>query len=166
MDVRPGYKQTAIGTIPEDWEVVTLGSLVEPDAPIRYGVVQIGADTPNGIPIVPIKYIKEIGGAQLTKSSPIIEARFVGSRIAAGDVLISVKGTIGRVGIVPSGFKGNIAREIARLRIEPEGCPEFVMHQLEGEHTQRRINDAVVGTTRLEFSIAAVRKFEIAVPET
>ncbi|MBY6243429.1 restriction endonuclease subunit S [Methylosinus sp. Sm6] len=77
-----------------------------------------------------------------------------------------MKGTIGRVGIVPDHFEGNIAREIARLRIKNEEYPRFVMCQLEGNHTQRRINDAVVGTTRLEFSISAVRKFAIAMPSS
>lgn len=27
MDVRPGYKQTEVGLIPEDWEVMTLGDI-------------------------------------------------------------------------------------------------------------------------------------------
>jgi type I restriction enzyme S subunit len=75
-----------------------------------------------------------------------------------------VKGTIGRVGVVPEGFEGNIAREIARIRLRDGFSPTFVASQLESDETQRRILEAVVGTTRLEFSIAAVRSFQVAVP--
>lgn len=165
-EVGPGYKQTEVGVIPDDWEVSALGSLVSETAPIRYGVVQIGPDVSGGVPIVPIKYLKGIATSVLHRSAREIEGRFAGSRVRGSDVLISVKGTVGRVGVVPDGFEGNIAREIARVRLRSGVEPLFVAFQLESGHTQQRINEAVVGTTRLEFSIAAVRQFEIALPSS
>jgi len=29
MEVKPGYKQTEVGLIPEDWNVTTIGSVAE-----------------------------------------------------------------------------------------------------------------------------------------
>lgn len=81
-----------------------------------------------------------------------------------GDVLISVKGTIGEVGVVPNGFEGNIAREIARIRPKPDCDAHFLSYQLKADHTQRRIESKVVGSTRFEFSIHAVKDFLIALP--
>jgi type I restriction enzyme S subunit len=75
-----------------------------------------------------------------------------------------VKGTIGNVGVVPGGFEGNIAREIARIRPKPNCDADFLSFQLQADHTQRRIDGKVVGSTRLEFSIHAVRDFLIALP--
>lgn len=166
MELRAGYKQTGIGVIPEDWDVVSLQAIADEKAPIRYGVVQIGPDTSDGTPIVPIKYIRQIDTAPLARASKSIEERYAASRVQGGDVLISVKGTIGRVGLVPDGFEGNIAREIARIRAREDMDARFVALQLEADHTQRRICDAVVGTTRLEFSIAAVRDFRISLPSS
>ena len=111
-----GYVSTKIGVVPSDWEVVSLDALADPAAPIRYGVVQIGPHTPGGIPIVPIKHVRRIGKVPLHHASSEIEAPYAGSRVKGGDVLISVKGTIGEVGVVPDGFDGNIAREIARIQ--------------------------------------------------
>src|SRR5207249_7972200 len=56
------------------------------------------------------------------------------------------------------------SRELARLRLKPEYSDEYVAQQLEADGTQARIKKAVVGTTRLEFSIATLRKFALAVP--
>ena len=134
-----GYKATKIGTVPSSWDVVRLEEVTDPSAPIRYGVVQIGPDTPGGVPIVPIKHIRRIGDVPLHHASPEIEAPYAGSRVKGGDVLVSVKGTIGDVGVVPDGFKGNIAREIARIRPKPDYDAEFLALQLEADHTQRRI---------------------------
>ncbi len=161
---KAAYKQTEVGLIPEDWQCITTAELVEPDAPICYGVVQVGRNTDNGVPIVAIKYVKAIAYAPLHRTALALERPYSRSRVRRGDVLISIKGTIGRVGVVPTGFKGNISRELARLRPRPEYSGAYVAHQLEAGATQARISKEVVGTTRLEFSIATLRKFVLAFP--
>jgi type I restriction enzyme, S subunit len=166
MVVKPGYKQTDVGVIPEDWHTESVADLVEPTAPICYGVVQVGQHTESGVPIVAIKFVKEIARAPLHRTATSLEQPYARSRPKGGDVLISIKGTIGAVGIVPNGFKGNISRELARLRIGKNTCAEYIAHQLEASATQKRIMRSVVGTTRLEFSIATLRKFQLPLPPT
>jgi type I restriction enzyme, S subunit len=166
VELKPGYKHTEAGIIPEDWDTVSTANIVETDSPICYGVVQVGQDTHNGVPIVAIKYVKEIDSAPLHRTSITLERPFARSRVRGGDVLISIKGTIGRVGIVPKGFEGNISRDLARLRPNEKYSSEYIAYQLEAGHTQERISRAVVGTTRLEFSITALRQFKLAVPST
>ncbi|MDQ8180362.1 restriction endonuclease subunit S [Pelagicoccus sp. SDUM812005] len=166
MAVKNGYKQTEVGEIPEDWSFKPLVELVKSDSPICYGVVQVGRNVDGGVPIVAIKYVKEIGCANLHKTEPFLEKPYQRSRVSAGDVLISIKGTIGRVGVVPEGFNGNISRELARLRIDSTNSPQYVAQQLESASTQSRIASATVGTTRLEFSIATVKSFAIPLPPT
>lgn len=113
-----------------------------------------------------IKFVKEIAHAPLHRTAISLEKPYARSRPRGGDVLISIKGTIGRVGIVPNGFQGNISRELARLRISQDNCSEYIAHQLEASATQERIMRAVVGTTRLEFSIATLRQFQLPIPPT
>ncbi len=166
MEVRAGYKRTEVGVIPEDWQTVAATDIVDPNAPICYGVVQVGRDVDNGVPIVAIKFVKKIGSAHLHRTSRDLERPYARSRVKSSDVLISIKGTIGRVGLVPDGFEGNISRELARLRLREGYCSEYIAHQLEGDSTQARISRSVVGTTRLEFSIATLRQFELLVPSS
>ena len=150
--------------VPEGWKSTTLEEIADANSPIRYGVVQIGEDTDGGIPIVPIKFIDAIESSILHRTSQTIERKYANSRIQGGDVLISVKGTIGAVGIVPNGFVGNIAREIARIRPSLGYDSSYVAFQLQADATQQRIENLTVGTTRREFSIHAVRAFTIDVP--
>jgi type I restriction enzyme S subunit len=166
MELKPGYKQSGVGVIPGDWDVEVTTDLVEANSPICYGVVQVGQDTHDGIPIVAIKYLKDIGNSPLHRTSTALEQPYARSRVRGGDVLISIKGTIGRVGIVPEGFEGNISRDLARMRPNEEHCAEYIAQQLQARTTQERISRAAVGTTRLEFSIAALRQFELPVPST
>lgn len=166
MELMPGHKHSESGVIPEDWKSTAIATLIEPTSPICYGVVQVGQYTDSGVPIVAIKYVKEISHAPLHRTAQSLEQPYSRSRVRGGDVLISIKGTIGRVGIVPTGFEGNISRELARLRINKGICAEYVAHQLEAGTTQDRIMRSVVGTTRLEFSIAVLRQFELPIPPT
>jgi hypothetical protein len=69
MEVRQGYKQTAVGVIPEDWQTVAATDFVDPNAPICYGVVQVGRDVDTGVPIVAIKFVKVIGSAPLHRTA-------------------------------------------------------------------------------------------------
>jgi type I restriction enzyme S subunit len=47
--LKPGYKQTEVGVIPEDWVVKTLGDMVNKERPICYGIVQTGKSIDNGV---------------------------------------------------------------------------------------------------------------------
>ena len=164
MAVNTGCKQTEAGQVPLDWEIAAISDLVSPNAPVCYGVVQVGPHTPTGVPIVAIKHLKDMANATLHRAAPAVERPYVRSRVRAMDVLVSVKGTIGRVGLVPEGFEGNISRELARLRLNEGVSPPYVAYQLENDATQARIARSVVGTTRLEFSIGTLRAFVLAVP--
>jgi type I restriction enzyme S subunit len=47
----------------------------------------------------------------------------------------------------------------------PRTETNYILYQLESDATQIRIDRSVVGTTRLEFSIAALRDFVLPIPE-
>lgn len=157
-------RPTKIGILPGSWKVASLGHLCDEAAPIRYGVVQIGEHTDGGIPIVPIKHIRRIDKVALHRAAQDIERKYKGSRVEGKDILLSVKGTIGEVGIVPDGFKGNIAREIARIRPGKKCDGRYLALQLDAPATQKRIDRVTVGSTRREFSIHAVRDFLLPLP--
>ena len=48
MEVKPGYKQTEAGVIPDSWDTVRLEDLLQSSRSIRYGIVQPGKYVPLG----------------------------------------------------------------------------------------------------------------------
>lgn len=166
MEVRKGYKQTEVGVIPDDWDDLQLEEIAKNDSPICYGIVQVGSYFRNGIPVLAIKNLNSNYVTNIHRTSPEIESRYPRSRVCPDDVLISVKGTTGRVGIVPPDFYGNISRDLARLRFREGIVPSFCFQMLHSDLAQKRLSVAVVGTTRMELSIAILKKIKIPVPRT
>jgi type I restriction enzyme, S subunit len=164
MELKLGYKQTEVGVIPEDWEIESLERIADPKRPICYGIVQVGQFTTDGITVLAIKNLNGDYVTNIHRCSHKIERAYIRSRVHAGDVLISVKGTIGRIGLVPSHFTGNISRDLARIAITDADVPEFWHQMLQSEMAQRRLEAATVGTTRMELSIAPLKQVTMPRP--
>ena len=166
MKVRPGYKQTEAAVIPEDWLNPQLQQITDEDSPICYGIVQVGPFVPNGIPVLAIKNLNLDYSSNIHHASVEVERPYARSRIQPEDVVVSVKGTTGRVGLVPDHFRGNISRDLARIRPRKEIAPCFIYQMLQSDLAQRRMTTATVGTTRMELSIAVLKQVCIPLPPT
>ncbi|MCB9163587.1 MAG: restriction endonuclease subunit S [Flavobacteriales bacterium] len=162
--VKHGFKKTEVGEIPLDWSDPRLIDIVRDDSPICYGLVQVGAHVSDGVPVLAIKDLNGDYVSGVHRSAPAIERVYIRSRVRSGDVLISVKGTTGRVGTVPQSFIGNISRDLARLRLKEEVASTYCAQMLQSALAQKRIATVVVGTTRQELSIAALRDIRIPLP--
>jgi type I restriction enzyme, S subunit len=165
MAITTGYKQTEVGSIPNEWQDLELLQ-VAGDSPICYGIVQVGPFVANGVPVLAIKNLNRDYSTDIHSASAEVERFYARSRVRPQDVLISVKGTTGRVGIVPATFHGNISRDLARIRPRSEFDPMFIFQMLRSEIVQRRLVTAAVGTTRMELSIAILKQIRIPVPPT
>jgi type I restriction enzyme, S subunit len=158
------FKETPIGTIPESWDVCALETLVPRNTPICYGIVQVGTHSPYGVPTIAIRDFADINPSTLHRTAAEIERGYTRSRCVEGDLLLSIKATTGEVTIAPPGFKGNISRDVARIRLRLGEVPAFFKYQLQSEAGQRRLDEITVGTTRREISIAPLRKLLVARP--
>jgi type I restriction enzyme S subunit len=80
-----------------------LEDLILPTRPITYGILKPGPDTPKGVPYVRVLDIQD--GTVLThnirKTTAEIDQLYKRSRLKAGDLLLSIRGQVGRLGIVP-----------------------------------------------------------------
>ncbi len=94
-----------------------------------------------------------------------VEKRYTRSRCNAGDLLISIKATTGRIGVAPVGFSGNISRDLARVRFAPSEFPHFFKYQLQSAAGQSRLDAITVGMTRKELSIIPLRGLLMARPK-
>lgn len=150
--------------VTKQWQEAQLFDVTRADAPIGYGIVQPGPNVRDGVPVVAIRDLPKPVLRHLHRSAQGIEAAYERSRITAGDILISVKGTTGRIGIVPAGFFGNISRDVARLRLRAEHEPAYWFQLLQSHQAQRTLHQAAVGSTRQELSIRTLKTLSFRFP--
>lgn len=162
--MKPGYKQTEVGLIPVDWSVRSLDQIADPKRPICYGIVQVGHFSNNGIPVLAIKNLNGDYVTDVHRCSTKIEKAYARSRVRPGDVLMSVKGTVGRIGLVPPNFSGNISRDLARIALSDSDIPAFWYQLLQSDMAQRLLEATKVGTTRMELSIGPLKQVKMPRP--
>lgn len=156
------FVHSPIGTIPATWKILSCEDATS--APIGYGIVQAGPYVPDGVFVLMIRDLDSDFRTGLHRTSPSIDAAYARSRVRPGDVLLSVKATIGRVAVVPDWYEGNISRDMARLRPGPMCRPGFLRLLLSSELGRRILQQTIVGTTRAEVSIGVLRRVLIPLP--
>lgn len=157
------FKDSPLGRIPAEWEVKTFADITPADAPIGYGIVQPGAYDFTGVKVAGIYTINSDFNLW-HMSSDKIEKAYIRSRIRSGDVLLSIKGTTRKVGVVPIKTTGNISREIARIRPIDSINPYFLRFLMLSDFFQQYLGNAEVGSTRAEISIKIIRTLYVLVP--
>jgi type I restriction enzyme S subunit len=158
-------KQSKIGLIPQDWEVVKLGSTVK--KPIVYGIVQAGAEVENGIP-----YIKstDVGGDididNLSKTSEEIALKYKRSEVVPGDLVFSLRGNIGELSFVPETLeRANLTQGTARISLNRLLVnPKYIYYILMSSEVKKNIKTAGKGSTFQEISLGELRNIEIPLP--
>jgi type I restriction enzyme S subunit len=152
---------------PAGWSLLTLRVLVRPDRPITYGILKPGPELDEGVPYVRVADYPndQLNLATIRKTSAAMDQEFKRSRLLRGDLLMSIRGTVGRVVVVPPELeRANITQDTARLSIQPEVNGSFVLWALRSELIQHRMKGAVKGVAVRGINIGDVRALQIPLP--
>lgn len=145
---------------------VPLGELVETDRPITYGILKPGTGFPGGVPVVKVKDMKDglIDQSDLLLTSPEIDNSYKRSRLQAGDLLISIRGSVGRMAEVPENLENaNITQDTARLTIKREYNKVFIRGVLESQPLQHDMEKNIRGVAVKGINIGYLRELGIPV---
>ncbi len=93
---------------PSSWGLTDLLNLCRPGKPITYGILMPGPDQPDGVPYVRVADFPghEINLATVRRTTKAIDAAYARSRLSAGDLLLSIRGSVGRLATVPTELHG------------------------------------------------------------
>jgi type I restriction enzyme S subunit len=152
---------------PETWGIEELKWLCEPGRPITYGILKPGLDRPNGIPYIRVADFpgNRLNLNNIRRTNPEIAHQYRRSALKSGDVLLSIRGTVGRVCRVPTILEGaNITQDTARISVHPKLVPEHVELYLQCPSAQRRLEAAMKGVAVRGVNIGDVRALQVAVP--
>ena len=167
MGVKPGYKRTAVGVIPEEWEVSSLADVTETSRPISYGIVQTGQNVPNGIPCIRVVDIDDgrISTDDLVRTSKEISDSYRRTVLRARDLVMPLRGKVGDVAEVDSNLDGaNLTRGVALISVQRHLSSSYFRHALSSPKARRRLEQSMNGSALQEIPIAALRSFQIAHP--
>jgi type I restriction enzyme, S subunit len=148
-------------------QLTAIADLVETDRPVTYGILKPGTGHPGGVPVIKVKDFPagRVETANLLLTSPAIDEEYRRSRLRPGDLLISIRGTIGRVAEVPRELDGaNITQDTARLSIRPEHDHRYVRYMLSTRDVQRDIASRVTGLAVKGINIGALRQVLVPIP--
>jgi type I restriction enzyme S subunit len=169
MEVKPGYKQTEVGVIPEEWEAKSLGSILSKG---RLGGNYANQDAEAELPLMKMGNLAR-GYFDLSKVqfiTPSVRPEPV-HRLVYGDVLFNTRNTLDLVGKVaiwrdelPVAYYNS---NLMRLEFDPEQvCSnEYANYSLNTEGAVSRLRALATGTT----SVAAIytrdlMKLQVLVP--
>lgn len=169
-DVKPGYKQTEIGVIPEDWSVCELGDLAPYVTSGSRGWAEYYSD--RGDPFIRITNLSRstiyIDQADL-KFVQIPDSDSEGQRTALldGDLLISITADIGIIGYVDSSLSkpAYINQHIALVRFKDQGVDsKYLSYFLAGEVTQRLFRSSTDQGAKAGMNLTGIRSIKAVLP--
>ena len=145
---------------------VELQELVKSGTSVTYGIVQAGVEVEGGV-----RYIRtgdivdgEIRIANLRRTSPEIANKFPRSRVSEGDIVMSIRATVGTTALIDAALDGaNLTQGTARISPGHEVTSDFLLAYLRSPSAQQWISAQVKGATFREITLGRLRELPVTV---
>jgi type I restriction enzyme S subunit len=152
---------------PHGFRVELLEDLIQSTRPISYGILMPGPDVPTGIPYIRVTDIQDgqVVTALVRRTTREIDQAYKRSKLKAGDLLLSIRGHVGRMAIVPACLDGaNITQDTARLATVDTLETHYLMGCLASRGMQRRMVGLTRGAAVQGINLGDVKELPIPVP--
>lgn len=162
------FKDTKVGRIPKDWQVIQLGELCEV---ITKGTTPTTNGFPylkTGINFVKVESINAFGRFIKEKFAFVGEdcyKSFKRSQLKEGDILISIAGALGRTAIVTENIlPANTNQAVGILRLKDKSLNNFIRYFLDSYSLQKFIERINVASAQANLNLGHLNKFNIPFP--
>ena len=152
---------------PHDWSTLPLAEAVQAGTDVTYGIVQAGEEFPDGIPYIRTGDIVdgEIDVSALRHTDPAIASRFIRSTVRTGEIIMSIRATVGTTAVVPPCLDGaNLTQGTARVAPGKNVNGVYLLQYLRMPSTQAWIQKQVKGATFREITLARLRELPVLIP--
>jgi len=170
--LRPGYKQTEAGVIPEDWEIITLKRIVQNNR-IPSGIYKEKELNGSGTKIIKLGDVFGGDYFESHNAQRVILSRkeLLKNQVFVGDIIISLA-SVKLEGVGKVMYVNNLEEEtafdhnVALIRTNKDCDSEYIFYYLKSD----KIRDVIrqfstqVGTTFLKSS--TIQEFKILLPPT
>ena len=166
MELRPGYKKTEVGVIPEEWEVRKLKDV----ASFRTGpfgsALHKSDYTDDGVPIINPMHIVD-GQLVPTRTMTVTEnaaKNLADFRLKPGDVIIGRRGDMGRCAVVQGSQIGWLCGTGSLIIRSVGSDPNFLQRVLSSAKVVSAIEDTSVGSTMINLNQSTLGGLSIQFP--
>jgi type I restriction enzyme, S subunit len=173
MELKPGYKQTEVGVIPEDWDCVSIQSAASNASNAIVGG-PFGSDLTSsdyvysGVPVVRGANMgsKMIGGSFVFVSTS--KASALAANLARPqDLVFTQRGTLGQVSLVPDELFESYLISQSQMKVSLDGAryvSEYVYHYFSSAPGQKQILDSAIQTGVPHTNLGICRKYVFPAP--
>jgi len=161
MDMKPGYKQTEVGVISEDWEIFLVSYLGETKR--GAGSLCIRYRQSGGVRLIRINDFFQDNPVFVEPTDEIMrysirerDLLFAGTGASAGASYLPKKEWIG----LPHSYNA------PRIRVFENHCKEYLLYSLQSNYVIKQQRAWFVGNAQPFLDTKAISSFSIAVPPT
>ena len=165
-EMKAGYKDTDIGVIPEDWDVLFLENIANIRGGKRLPKGKALTDFVNSHPYIRVLDMKN-GAVDISNIRYVPDDVFPeikSYRVYASDLFISVAGTLGIIGRVPDVLDGANLTENANRICDLKVNRDFLFYYLNSENIQNHIQSIQTVGAQPKLALSKIEKFIIATP--
>lgn len=146
---------------------VSLSNLIDSQRDISYGIVQRGEHVDDGIPVIRIRdvIVGKFDENDIVKTTKENSDKYKRTILKGNEILISIRGTVGKLTIAPSHTKGwNITREVAIIPVIGNINLTYLLNFLKSDGTQSKILGDVKGVAQSGVNLKDLRNLTIYCP--
>ena len=172
MEVKPGYKQTDVGVIPKDWDIMPFIRAVESyidyrgRTPRKLGLAWGGGDilalSANNV---------QMGGIDLDKeayfgSEELYQKWMVQGECERGDVLLTMEAPLGNVAQIPDSKKYILSQRVLLIKPKDWLRRDFLTHYMKGSFFQKQLALNSTGSTAKGIQRGRLNELLVYLPPT
>jgi type I restriction enzyme, S subunit len=149
------------------WRSLALDDVADPARPICYGILKPRTSGAGTVPYVEVRDLRQavLRADQLNRTTEELDRQYSRSRLRAGDVLVAIRGSYERIGIVPPDLEGaNISRDVARISPRDGVDPHYLLLWLQAPITQSYFKSVARGVAVKGVNIGDLRKTRVDLP--
>lgn len=156
-----------LGEVPDHWCVKQLKHVVDPNSSITYGIVQAGPEYKGGVPYI---RTSDMSGDELPANgypltSPDIDESYARSRVRPGDIVMSIRASVGKCLPVPEELSlANLTQGTAKVSPGHNVTRDFLLAFLNSGAAQVYFDLMAKGATFKEITLDALRRTPVLLP--
>lgn len=159
----------AFTELPKSWCKAQMREICRPDSPITYGILKPGPEITGGVPYLKVASYpgNKLSWQKVRHTSEEISDNYSRAILEAGDVILSIRGTVGRSILVPEKLSGgNITQDSARIRPQEGVSNEFLRYVLLSPDCQDIMRRVSKGVAVKGINIGDIRYLFVPLPSS